>query len=133
MIGHMNWVRVNRTAGYYLFDQHAVTHLAILIALGALKPIDHWQQPHQIGQTAYALSKELLDAMQKNTMMDWDTKIGLKLRNRISRVSAEQNMGWVTLNDLALLIKKINGESVEQKMEDRADANLSSKQLQLPF
>ena len=75
----MNWIRVNRAAGYYLFDQHSVTHLAIMIALGALKSTDHWQNPHQIGPAAEQILKKLMDAIQIDPTSNWDSDVGLEL------------------------------------------------------
>jgi hypothetical protein len=133
----MNWIRVNRAAGYYLFDQHSVTHLALMIALGALKSTDHWQNPHQIGLAAESLFKKLMDAFQTNPNSNWDSKVGLELRKHILDVAADQELGWVNAADLALLSKSLAGEPVIPPVDEGEKStpahNQLPKQLELPF
>ncbi len=133
----MNWIRVNRAAGYYLFDQHSVTHLAIMIALGALKSTDHWQNPHQIGPAAECIFKKLMDAFQIDSTSDWDSDVGLELRRHILDIGIDPDLGWVTVEDLALLSKTLAGEllipSVDHTEESDSAPNLLPKQLELPF
>lgn len=133
----MNWVRVNRIAGYYLFDQHSVTHLALLIALGVLQPTDHWQSPHQIGTVAEDLCNKLMGAFQFDSVSNWDSGIGLELRKHLSDLDEDQDLGWVDIKDLALLSKKLAGEHISPAVNDAEDSNvgpdLMSKQLELPF
>jgi len=133
----MNWIRVNRAAGYYLFDQHSVTHLAIMIALGALKSTDHWQNPHQIGPAAECIFKKLMDAFQIDPTGDWDSDVGLELRKHLLDTDVDQDLGWVNAEDLALLSKTLAGESLIPPVEDAEESNpapnLLPKQLELPF
>jgi len=133
----MNWIRVNRAAGYYLFDQHSVTHLALLIELGALKSTDHWQNPHQIGPEAEYIFKKLMDAFQIDPTSDWDSDVGLELRKHLLDIDVDQDLGWVNVEDLALLSKKLAGEPlnppVDGTAESNAAPNLLPKQLELPF
>jgi hypothetical protein len=133
----MNWIRVNRAAGYYLFDQHSITHLAIMIALGALKSTDHWQNPHQIGPAADYLFKKLMDAFQADPTSNWDSDVGLELRKHLLDIAADQDLGWVNVEDLALLSKTLAGEPfippVDEAKESKPAPNLLPKQLELPF
>ena len=134
----MNWIRVNRAAGYYLFDQHSVTHLAIMIALGALKPTDHWQNPHQIGPAAEPIFKKLMDAFQIDPSSNWDSDVGLELRKHLLDLDVDQDLGWVDVEDLALLSKKLAGEPLiplgdDNAAESNPAPNLLPKQLELPF
>jgi hypothetical protein len=133
----MNWVRVNRIAGYYLFDQHSVTHLALLIALGVLKPTGHWQHPHGNGHMAEELSNKLMGAFQIDPICNWDSDIGLELRKHLLDLDEDQDLGWVDIEDLALLSKKLAGECVAPDVNDAENSNsgpdLLSKQLDLPF
>lgn len=136
-MGGMNWIRVNSMAGYYLFDQHSITHLALLIALRVLKPTDHWQNPHQIGPSADVIRKKLLDVFQIDARSTWDSEVGLELRSQLSTINEKQDLGWINIKDLVLLSKKLAGESVASAMLDAEDANptpdIMSKQLELPF
>ena len=133
----MNWIRVNRTAGYYLFDQHSVTHLAIMIAVGALKPTDHWQNPHQIGPQAEYIFKKLMDAFQIDSTSDWNSDVGLELRRHLLDLDGDPDLGWVNIEDLALLSKTLAGEllipSVDDTEESSPAPNILPKQLELPF
>jgi hypothetical protein len=133
----MNWIRVNRTAGYYLFDQHSVTHLAIMIAVGALKSTDHWQNPHQIGPQAEYIFKKLMGAFQIDPTSGWDSDVGLELRRHILDIGIDQNIGWVNVEDLALLSKTLAGEPLIPPVDDTEESspapNLLPKQLELPF
>ena len=133
----MNWIRVNRAAGYYLFDQHSVTHLAIMIALGALKSTDHWQNPHQIGPPAEYIFKKLMDAFQIDSTSNWDSDIGLELRRHLLDIDVDQDLGWVNVEDLALLSKTLAGELLIPPIDDTEESNsapnLLPKQLELPF
>ena len=135
--GGMNWIRVNRAAGYYLFDQHSVTHLAILIALGALKPTDHWQNPHQIGPAGNELLKKLMDAFQIDPNSNWDTDVGLELRRHLSDLNKNHDIGWINIEDLALLSQKLAGEPIVPHVNDAEVSKPSPdplpKQLELPF
>ena len=135
--GGMNWIRVNRAAGYYLFDQHSVTHLALMIALGVLKSTDHWQDPHQIGLAAENLFKKLMDAFQTNPTSNWDSEVGLELRQHLLNIAADQELGWVNVEDLASLSKSLAGEPIIPPVDDGEESNpadnLLPKQLELPF
>jgi hypothetical protein len=133
----MNWIRVNRAAGYYLFDQHSVTHLAIMIALGALKSTDHWQNPHQIGPAAETIFKKLMDAFQIDPTSNWDSDVGLELREHLLNLDVEQDIRWVDVEDLTLLSKTLAGETILPPVDDADESNPASnllpKQLELPF
>lgn len=133
----MNWIRVNRAAGYYLFDQHSVTHLAIMIALGALRSTDHWQNPHQIGPKAEYIFKKLKDAFQIDPTIDWDSDAGLELRKYLLDIDADRDLGWVNIDDLALLSKRLAGDTLIPPADDADESkpapNLFPKQLELPF
>jgi hypothetical protein len=135
--GGMNWIRVNRMAGYYLFDQHAVTHLAMMIALGVLKSTDHWQNPHQIGPEAEYIFKKLMDAFQIDPTSNWDSDVGLELRKHLLDLEVDQDLGWVNVEDLALVSKMLAGETIIPPVDDVAESNpapnLLPKQLELPF
>ena len=133
----MNWIRVNRAAGYYLFDHHSITHLAFMIALGALKSADHWQNPHQIGPEAEDIFKKLMDAFQIDPTGNWDSDVGLELRKDLLDLNIDQDLGWVNVEDLALLSKTLAGETIIPPVDDAAESNpapnLLPKQLELPF
>jgi hypothetical protein len=133
----MNWIRVNRAAGYYLFDQHSITHLAVMIALGALKSTDHWQNPHQIGPAIEYIFKKLMDAFQIDPASNWDSDVGLELRKHLLDLDVDQGPGWINVEDLALLSKSLAGEpiipSVDDAEEPNPASNLLPKQLELPF
>ena len=133
----MNWIRVNRAAGYYLFDQHSVTHLAMMIALGALESADHWQSPHQIGPAAKPIFKKLMDAFQIDPASNWDSDIGLELRKHLLDIDVDQDLGWVNAEDLTLLSKTLAGETIIPPVDDADESNSASnllpKQLELPF
>ena len=133
----MNWIRVNRVVGNYLFDQHSVTHLAIMIALGALESTDHWQNPHQIGPEAEYIFKKLMDAFQIDSTSNWDSDVGLELRQHLLDIAVDQDLGWVNVEDLALLSKTQAGELLIPPIDDTEASNsapeLLPKQLELPF
>jgi hypothetical protein len=132
-LGDMNWIRVNRVAGYYLFDQHSITSLAILIAIEALKPTNHWQLPHQIGPMAKELLKTMTDTFQLDPKTDWDSDVGSQLINQLMGRISRSDLGWVSSSDLALLAKTLLGEPVEKKDEPPSVDSSSPKQLELPF
>ena len=133
----MNWIRVNRAAGYYLFDQHSVTHLSIMIALGALEPTDHWQNPHPIGPKAEYILKEPMDALHIDPTSDWDSDVGLQLRKHLLDIDADEDLGWVNVEDLALLSKSLAADPlippVNAGNESEPVHSLLPKQLELPF
>ena len=128
---------MNSMAGYYFFDQHSITHLALLIALRVLKPTDHWQNPHQIGPSADVIRKKLWDAFQIDALSTWDSEVGLELRKLLSTINEKQDLGWLNFKDLAFLSKKLAGEPVASAMLEAEDAkpphDTMSKQLELPF
>jgi hypothetical protein len=133
----MNWIRVNRASGYYFFDQHSVTHLAIMIALGALKSTDHWQKPHPIGPMAEYVFQKLLDALRNDPNSNWNSDIGLELRQHLLDIDADQDLGWATAEDLALLSQTLAGKHILSPTNDAAESNSAPrslpKQLELPF
>lgn len=133
----MNWVRVNRAAGYYFFDQHSVTHLAIMIALGVLQSTDHWQNPHLIGQEAEAVFKKLKGAFQVDPAGNWNSDVGLELREQLLAMEVDQDLGWVSAEDLTLLFKTLAGEPPISPVDDAEESNPapdpSPEQLELPF
>jgi hypothetical protein len=133
----MNWIRINRVVGNYLFDQHSVTHLAIMIALGALKSTDHWQNPHQTGPLAEYIFKKLMDAFQIDATSNWDSDVGLELRKHLLDIDVDQDLGWVKVADLALLSKTLAGEllipPIDETEESNSGSDLLPKQLELPF
>ena len=135
--GGMNWIRVNRAAGYYLFDQYSITHLSLLIALGVLEATDHWQNPHKIGPSADGIRKKLLAVFQIDPFSTWDSDVGLELRKQASIFNQKQDLGWINVEDLALLSKKMAGELVAPTTVDAEDSasapDLMPKQLELPF
>jgi hypothetical protein len=108
-----------------------------MIALGALKSTDHWQNPHQIGPAADYLFKKLMDAFQADPTSNWDSDVGLELRKHLLDIAADQDLGWVNVEDLALLSKTLAGEPfippVDEAKESKPAPNLLPKQLELPF
>jgi hypothetical protein len=132
-LGEMNWIRVNRVAGYYLFDQHSVTSLAILIALEALKPTNHWQRPHQMGPMAVELLKTMTDAFQLDPKINWDSDLGSQLIEQLVGQISRSDLGWVSSSDLALLAKTLSGDPVVTDDELSSTNSCLYKQLKLPF
>jgi hypothetical protein len=135
--GSMNWIRVNRTAGYYAFDQNSITHLALLIALGVVLPTDHWQKPHEIAPDANVFRDKMLEAIQENGSISWDSGIGLDLRHQLHQIKDNQDLGWVAPQDLAILLKKLDGEQADSIDIGSKNTNNQSfqppRQLELPF
>ena len=135
--GSMNRIRVNRSAGYYAFDQNSITHLALLIALGILLPTDHWQKPHKIGHRANVIRAELLETIQENGSISWDSGIGLDLRRQLHRITYNKDLGWVAPQDLAILARKLDGEQTDPNgicnKKKNKQVFQSPKQLELPF
>lgn len=132
-LGDMNWIRINRVAGYYNFDQHSVTSLAILIALEALKPTSHWQRPHQIGPKVKELLKTMTDVFQLDPKINWDSDLGSKLIKQLAGQISRSDLGWVSSSDLALLAKTLLGEPIVTDDELPRTNSCLSKQLKLPF
>jgi hypothetical protein len=108
-----------------------------MIALGALKSTDHWQNPHQIGPQAECIFKKLMDAFQIDSTSDWDSDVGLELRRHLLDLDGDPELGWVTVEDLALLSKTLAGEPLIPPVDDTEESNpgpnLLPKQLELPF
>jgi len=133
----MNWIRVNRTAGYYPFDHHSVSHLVMMIAVGALTPTDHWQKPHSIGEKAEPVFEKLRHAFQYDPDTNWDSDIGLDLRRHLSDPGVVQNLGWVKAEDLDLLSRTLSGTlvplSVNGPEEPDSAPHPRPEQLELPF
>jgi hypothetical protein len=108
-----------------------------MIALGVLKSTDHWQNPHQIGPAAEALFKKLMNAFQIDPAIDWDSEVGSELRRRFLDIESDQDLGWVNVDDLALLVKALAGEPLNLPVDDAEESNPAAsplpKQLELPF
>jgi hypothetical protein len=132
-LGDMNWIRVNRVAGYYLFDQHSITSLAILIAIEALQPTNHWQLPHQIGPMVKELLKTMTATFQLDPKTDWDSDVGSQLIKQLMGRISRSDLGWVSSSDLALLAKTLLGEPVEKNDEPPSTDSCLPKQLELTF
>jgi len=123
--------------GYYAFDQNSITHLALLIALGIVLPTDHWQKPHKIGHRANVIRAELLETIQENGSISWDSGIGLDLRRQLHRITYNKDLGWVAPQDLAILARKLDGEQTDPNgicnKKKNKQVFQSPKQLELPF
>ena len=98
---------------------------------------DHWQNPHQIGPEAEDIFKKLMDAFQIDPISNWDSDVGLELRKHLLDIDIDKDLGWVKLEDLALLSKTLAGETIMPPVDDAAESNLASnflpKQLELHF
>lgn len=135
--GSMNWIRVNRSAGYYAFDQYSITHLALLIALDVVLPTDHWQKPHEIAPEAKVFRDKMLEAIQENGSVSWDSGIGLDLRHQLRQIKDNQDLGWVAPQDLAILLQKLDGEQADSidicSKKTNKQLFQPPRQLELPF
>ncbi len=139
--GSMNWIRINRVTGYYIFDQHSITALALLIAFDILEPADHWQKPHKTGTKAGWMKDKLLNAISEGFSVQWDSSIGQELEQYLHGIDGNKKMGWVTINDLKLLAAKLktnrNDKNLEltstNKEKIRANEAKQPKQLDIPF
>ncbi len=131
----MNWIRANRAARYYLFDQHSVTLMAILIALDVVLPSGHWQNLHKIGPDAQLIREILITAAQQNISLDWNSQTGLEIRDKIRRIKKDKELGWVNAEDLSLLSKKLDGEDIDEQNSDIENKQKveTPVQLELPF
>jgi lambda repressor-like predicted transcriptional regulator len=135
--GSMNWIRVNRASGYYTFDQHSITSLALLIAFDIVQPAKHWQQTHKIGTKADVMKKKLLDGRQETVSQDWASPLGHELRQCLHEIDPGKKLGWVSEKDLTLLIRKLDGKEIELNVASDKKENKKQprpqKQLELPF
>lgn len=131
----MNWIRANRAARHYLFDQHSVTLMAILIALDVILPSGHWQNLHGIGPDAKLMKEILITAAQQNILLDWNSQTGLKIRDKIRRIKKDKELGWIDAEDLSLLSKKLDGEDIDEQNSDieKKQKVDTPVQLELPF
>ncbi len=98
---------------------------------------DHWQNPHQIGPAIEHIFKKLMDAFQIDPASNWDSEVGLELRKHLLDLEVDQDLGWVNVEDLALLSESLAGEPISPSVDDAEKSNPASnflpKQLELPF
>jgi hypothetical protein len=78
-----------------------------------------------------------MDAFQIDRTSNWDSDVGLELRKHLLDIDVDQDLGWVNVEDLALLSKTLAGElhspPFDVTEESNSAPNLSPKQLELPF
>ena len=78
-----------------------------------------------------------MDAFQTDPTSNWDSDVGLELRKHLLDLDADQELGWVNVEDLALLSKTLAGEVLIPPIDDTEKSNsapnLLPKQLELPF
>ena len=78
-----------------------------------------------------------MDAFQIDSTSNWDSDVGLELRQHLLDIDVDQDLGWVNVEDLALLSKTLAGEllipPIDHTEESNSAPNLLPEQLELPF
>lgn len=100
----MNWIRVNRILGHKVNDQYSASYLAILVALGALEPTDHWQLPHSLGKRHAQLAKELSLQLCKQENVSWPTDLGNSYLLEMENANRYSTLGWVDKDEFEALL-----------------------------
>ncbi len=79
----------------------------------------------------------MMDAFQIDSTSNWDSDVGLELRKHLLDQDVNQDLGWINVEDLALLSKTLAGEPLIPPVDDADESNLAPnllpKQLELPF
>ena len=123
--GTINWMMANRISQRRVDSGDSASLLAILIAMGAVKPARHWQLVHHVGDKLEDWLKVLSEAQaSQQTVIDWTCDSGKRLL-AVLRDSGSPDNGWVPQNELEdLLGCLLNGPEnhiVSPDFENEAD------------
>jgi Sigma-70, region 4 len=100
----LSWISVNRTAHRRLDSSDAVAELALLVALNAIAPAEHWQNRHFPEAEHRAIFAKMTQECSRTGKLSWN-RGNLRLlveeaRNRL----AGRALGWVDQNEVQTLI-----------------------------
>lgn len=109
----MSWIRINRVLGYRLNDQYAATYLALLIALGALEPTDHWQRLHTQGRRLGDLIKDLSLHLCIQEDIPWHSDLGKSYVSHMEEINRYSSLGWVEEDEFRTLLDRLASEKIE--------------------
>ncbi|MFU8858297.1 MAG: hypothetical protein ACNA8S_14985 [Deferrisomatales bacterium] len=104
--GSVAWVRANRLLSQELLDGRVADVLALLVAVNALDPPEHWQLPHGIGPWLPQLLELLSAEVQGTGGLSWDGPAGTLLLRR-AEDAAKGHRGWVHAAQVAWLVRSL--------------------------
>ena len=64
-----------------------------------------------------------MDAFQIDPTSNWDSDVGLELRKHLLDLDIDQDLGWVNIEDLALVSKTLAGEPFIPPVDDAEESN----------
>jgi hypothetical protein len=103
-LGGLSWISVNRTSHRRLDSTHAVAALALLVALNAIKPTDHWQERHLPEAEHAAVFARMASEWGHVDALRWD-RGNLRALLEGARAGLEgRPLGWVGQNEVRALI-----------------------------
>jgi hypothetical protein len=103
-LGGLSWISVNRTSHRRLDSTHAVAALALLVALNAIKPTDHWQERHLPEAEHAAVFARMASEWGHVDAPRWD-RGNLRALLEDARAGLKRRpLGWVDQNEVRALI-----------------------------
>jgi hypothetical protein len=117
-LGGVSWISLNRTAHRRLDSTDAVAGLAVLIALNAIKPGQHWQERHLPGSAHPSLYAGMATELRQQGGLSWnDGQLEAVLQDA-ERSLANRDLGWVAQHDARGLIARLRLSASEETDKD---------------
>jgi hypothetical protein len=123
----LSWITANRILKRRLDAHVSAGLLAVLVALGALIPPDHWQLRHRPGPRLQDMISALGSAMRESSLLTWTSPLGIRLSNGIGALEKKFSRGWLSQPTVTDLITAVSGGAAEPlPVEDDADESAAS-------
>lgn len=104
-LGGLSWISVNRTAHRRLDSSHAVSGLALLLVLNAVRPAQHWQERHLPGADHSSVFARMANERSRKGVLSWTKgNLRLLLEEALTRLP-DRNLGWLNQNEGRALIE----------------------------
>ena len=81
--------------------------MALLIALGAVVPANHWQRPHTIAPGAAEIDDMLSEELHRKGSLAWDGPSGGALLDWLAKAIDGGDTGWVPRSELRRLLDRL--------------------------
>lgn len=109
--GAAHWLLANRLReAARLLDRSAMSHMALLIGVGAVTAAGHWQRPHAVSPDAGEIDSLLSEELHRKGSLEWNGAGGRAVLERVAGSIDRGATGWVAPAELRRLCERLRGQ-----------------------
>ncbi len=144
-LGYMNWIRASSEMIMTRPSAQAAPVLMLMVLLDILRPADHWQRRHELGDYIDEAVDSMVAEIKRKGFVHWRDEVGAKLLGRIKANTEREGLGWVSGKDAEAVLGVIGGKRQKTPVEENPAEKTSlpsigtkeikpkQEQLELPF